>query len=97
MLVLYHLKNKRVAFGQRPRPLHVSHPHSSPTPGVFYTHFYNHAHRPRLEKLACLELSISPNGFVLSASGSRWRFQKRNGRHETASEVKRLQIYNGYV
>jgi hypothetical protein len=23
---------------------------SSPTPGVFYTYFYNHAHRLRLEK-----------------------------------------------
>jgi hypothetical protein len=26
-----------------------------------------------------------------------WWFQERNGRYETASEVKRLQIYNGYV
>jgi hypothetical protein len=25
--------------------------HSSSTPGVFHTHFYNHAHRLRLEKL----------------------------------------------
>jgi hypothetical protein len=25
------------------------------------------------------------------------RFQKRNGRYETVSEVKRLQIYSGYV
>ena len=38
---------------------------SSPTPGVFYIHFYNHAHRLRLEKLLCLELSRSSNGFVL--------------------------------
>jgi hypothetical protein len=26
-----------------------------------------------------------------------WRFQKWNGRYETVSEVKRLQIYTGYV
>ena len=30
---------------------HISHPNSSWTPGVFYTYFYNHAHRLRLEKL----------------------------------------------
>ena len=41
----------------------ISHPHSSWTPGVFYTYFYNHAHRLRLEKLLYLELSRSPNGF----------------------------------
>jgi hypothetical protein len=29
----------------------TSPPLSSPTPGVFYTYFYNHARRPRLEKL----------------------------------------------
>jgi hypothetical protein len=33
------------------------------TPGVFYTYFYDHAHRLRLEKLLCLELPRSPNGF----------------------------------
>jgi hypothetical protein len=43
---------------------HVSPPLSSPTPGVFYTYFYNHAHRLRLEKLLHLELSISSNGFL---------------------------------
>ena len=44
------------------------------------------------EKLLYLELSISrsPNGFFFSTSGSRWLFQKRNGRYETVSEVKRL-------
>jgi hypothetical protein len=36
---------------------------SSWTPGVFYTYFYNHAHRLRLEKLLYLELSRSPNGY----------------------------------
>jgi hypothetical protein len=41
----------------------ISHPDSSPTPGVFYTYFYNHARRLRLEKVLYLELSRSPNGF----------------------------------
>jgi hypothetical protein len=36
---------------------------SSPTPGAFYTCFYNHAHRLRSEKLLYLELTRSPNGF----------------------------------
>jgi hypothetical protein len=31
-------------------------------PGVFYTYFYNHAHRLRLEKLLYIELSRSSNG-----------------------------------
>ena len=30
--------------------------HSSSTPGVFYRYLYNHAHRPRLEKLLYIEL-----------------------------------------
>jgi hypothetical protein len=42
---------------------HISHRHSRSTPGVFYTCFYNHAHRIRLEKLLYLELSRSPSGF----------------------------------
>jgi hypothetical protein len=33
------------------RARHVSGPHSSWTPGVFCTYFYNHARRLRLEKL----------------------------------------------
>jgi hypothetical protein len=33
-----------------------------PAPGVFYTCFYNQAHRLRLEKLLYIELSRSPNG-----------------------------------
>jgi hypothetical protein len=33
------------------------------TPQLFYTYFYNHAHRLRLEKLLCIELSRSSNGF----------------------------------
>jgi hypothetical protein len=44
--------------------VYISHPDSSPTPGVFYTYFYNHAHRLRLEKLLHPELSRSPNGFL---------------------------------
>ena len=39
-------------------------PHSSWIPGVFYTYFYNHAHRLRLEKLLYLEHSKSSNGFL---------------------------------
>jgi hypothetical protein len=34
------------------------------TPQLFYTCFYNQAHRLRLEKLSCLELSRSSNGIV---------------------------------
>jgi hypothetical protein len=33
------------------------------TPQLFYTYFYNQAHRLRLEKLLYLELSRSSNGF----------------------------------
>jgi hypothetical protein len=46
------------------RTVHVSGRHSSSTPGVFYTLFYNHARRLRLEKLLYPELSRSPNGFL---------------------------------
>ena len=35
----------------------ISHRHSSWTPGVFYTYFYDHVNRLRLEKLLYLELS----------------------------------------
>jgi hypothetical protein len=73
--------------------------------GESYSYFYNHAHRLRLEKLLYLELSRSSNGFflVLLGPGGSYttpetaarRFQKQNGRYETVSEVKRLQIYNG--
>jgi hypothetical protein len=49
-------------------PLHIvviniSPPNSSPTPGVFYTYFYNHARRLRLEKILYLEPSRSSNGY----------------------------------
>jgi hypothetical protein len=50
-------------------------PNSRGTPGAFYTYFYNFAHRLRLEKLLCLELSRSPNGFfkVLLDPGGGFR------------------------
>jgi hypothetical protein len=77
---------------------HISPPLSSPNSGVFYTYFHNLAHRLRLEKLLYLELSRSSNGFFkvlldpgggFSSETAARRFQKRNGRYETASEVKR--------
>jgi hypothetical protein len=34
-----------------------------PTPGVFYTYFYNHGHRLRLEKLLYIELPRSSSGY----------------------------------
>ena len=34
------------------------------TPQLFYTYFYNHARRLRLEKLLYIELSRSSNGFL---------------------------------
>jgi hypothetical protein len=88
--------------------VHISPPNSSPTPGVFYTYFYNYARRPRLEKLLYLpvELSKSSSGYfnVLLDPGDSFtsetaarRFQKRNGCYETVSEVKWLQVYNGYM
>ena len=43
--------------------MYVSELHSSSTPGVFYTYFYNHGRLFRLEKLLYLELSKSPNRF----------------------------------
>jgi hypothetical protein len=52
------------------------------------------------------KLSRSPNGFFkalpdpgggFTSENAARRFQKRNGRYETVSEVKRLQIYSGYV
>jgi hypothetical protein len=61
----------------------------------------NHARRLRLEKLLYLELPRSPNGFFkvfldpgggFNSETAARRFHKRNGRYETFSEVKRLQI-----
>jgi hypothetical protein len=39
---------------------------------------------------------LDPGGGFTSEAAAR-RFQKRTGRYETVSEVKWLQIYNGYV
>jgi hypothetical protein len=52
---------------------------------IFCTHSYNHTHRLRLEKLLCLGLSRSPNGFLkvlldpgggLTSETAARRFQK---------------------
>jgi hypothetical protein len=55
-----------------PGPYYISPFHSRGTPGLFYTCFYNHARRLRLEKLLYIELSRSSNGFfkpLLDAGG----------------------------
>jgi hypothetical protein len=69
---------------------------------VFYTYFYNHAHRIRLEKLLYMGLSKSPNGFSILGPGGRFTsktaarlFRNFNGGYITASEAKRLQICTG--
>jgi hypothetical protein len=76
-----------------------SHPHSSGPPGVFYTYFYNHAHRLRLEKLLYLGSFLeAPTGFLkyryfwIQVAVSEVKRPLRN-----RLEVKRLQIYNGYM
>jgi hypothetical protein len=67
------------------------------TPQLFYTYFYNHAHRLRLEKLLYLEPSGSSNGFLkllLDPDGG-FTSEPPNGgfRSETAiSEVNRTKI-----
>ena len=52
------------------------------TPGVFYTYFYNNAHRIRLEKLKYLEPSRSPNG--KTTSGLHGRFEIETDKNLTA-------------
>jgi hypothetical protein len=56
------------------------------TPQLFYTYFYNHSHRLRLEKLLYIELSRSPNGFFkplldpgnnFTSENAARRFQKQ--------------------
>jgi hypothetical protein len=59
--------------------------HQAWAPQLFYTYFYNHAHRLRLEKILYLEISRGPNGFLkpildpddgfTSETAERW-FQK---------------------
>ena len=63
-------------------------------------HNHNHAHRPRLEKIPCPELSRSPlldpgGGFTSEAAVRR--HQKRDSRCVTILEAKQLQIYSGCI
>jgi hypothetical protein len=62
--------------------------------GFHSAYFYNHTRRLRLEKLLYIvELSRSPNGYFKPLMDPGGGF-----RSETAvTEVKRLQIYNGYM
>jgi hypothetical protein len=63
---------------------------------MFYTYFYNHAHRLLLAKLLYIELSrsfnryfkplLDPGGGFTSEAAAR-RFQKQNVRYVTVSEV----------
>jgi hypothetical protein len=81
---LYSIQYNTVA-----RSTNISPVLSRGTPGVFYTYFYNHTRRLRLEKLLYLELSRSPGGYFrpLLDPGGGFRsetavtkpFQKRNG------------------
>jgi hypothetical protein len=68
-------------------------------PTVFYTYFYNHARRLRLEKTIIDGASRSSNGYFkpLLDPGGRFRNETTVTSHETVSEVKRLQIYSGYM
>jgi hypothetical protein len=88
---------------------HISPPVSvsSWTPRIFYTYFYNRARRLRLEKLLLLylELSSSSNGrfnnFWIQVAVSLLKPPHGGFRSEMTatyrSEVKLLQIYNGYM
>ena len=57
-------------------------PVSSWTPGVFYTYFYNHSRRLRLEKLLYLELPRSPSEYFkpLLDPGGGFRSETLHGR-----------------
>jgi hypothetical protein len=61
-----------------------------PTPQVFYTCSYNHAHRLRLEKLLLfyIELSKSSSGYFKPLLDPGGRFFFRN-RRTAVSEAKR--------
>jgi hypothetical protein len=67
---------------------------SSWTPGVFYTYFYNHARRLRIEKLLYLGLSRSSNNYfkpLLDPGGTAVSEVKRPLRNRFGSEtVKNL-------
>ena len=70
---------------------------------MFYTYFYNHARRPRVEKLVHLELHRSPKrnfkplldpggGFRIETT-VMWPFQKQNGyKFITVSVYQRLRM-----
>jgi hypothetical protein len=86
--MVYKRYAQRTLFSVEEWPLHISELYSSWTPVVFYTCFYNHAHRPRLENLLCTKLPrsssgyfkplLDPGGGFTSKTAAR-RFQKRGG------------------
>jgi hypothetical protein len=55
---------------------------------VSHTYFYNYAHRPRLEKLLYIELSISANGHFKPPLDPDGRFASETTNHRTAVSVK---------
>ena len=57
-----HFDNKSQIWPAAPKMLDFPSPWFGP-PQLFHTCFCDHAHRLRLEKLLCLELSRSSNGF----------------------------------
>jgi hypothetical protein len=60
---MYHIRRGRGIIGAT-IPSNFSGVNSSSTPGVYYTYFYNHARRLRLEKkLLYIELSRSSNRY----------------------------------
>jgi hypothetical protein len=67
---------------------------SAPAPRVFYTYFYNHAHRLRLEKLLYIKLStfLEVSADILNHFWIQVAVSELNGRYVAVSEVKRLQI-----
>ena len=68
-------------------------------PGVFYTYFYNHAHRLRLEKLLYVELSRSSNGFfkpLLDSGGILLLKPPHGGLRSETVVTQPLQKRNGY-
>jgi hypothetical protein len=51
MSLIYEMPQVHTTYRAHVCNVHVSGLYSSSTPGVFYTYFYNHARRLRLEKL----------------------------------------------
>ena len=60
--------------------------------GQFHTRFYEHAHRPRLEKLSCLELSRGVTVPSRPPTGVLNHFWIEVVRHVAVSEVKRFKF-----